>query len=326
MIPFYIQVQLTNRCNLKCIHCYVGTEKLYEIDTQCLIKWLNKAIKTIRAWEKELNRKFNIIIALSGGEPLLYKNIKDILDEVQFDKVYLLSNGQLNFESVKDIIKRVTGVQISLDGPREINDKIRGKESYDKAITFIKELEEHEKLLNISFTVNKINYIFFDNLYNDLKNVKTEYSIKRYIPAFNKKLTLSEEEFASFVNNVSLYENVFVEDPICFCNDNKGQQYNFGGCYVGFTGISLTSEGNIIPCSKLPIVLGNIKADSFEDVWYTDTLLNKIRNKNNYSFKCANCEKWNKCRGCRAFTYYSRNSILGDDDYCSENLLTAEIQ
>ncbi|NLJ84596.1 MAG: radical SAM protein, partial [Halanaerobiaceae bacterium] len=119
-------IEITSLCNLKCIHCYnsssSNTKKHLNISEleQCLSYFNEIGIKQI---------------SVSGGEPLLYPNLMELLEICSFYEmeVFLVTNGTLlNNDLVSKIRKHIKYYQVSLDGDRDTNDTLRGVGSYDK--------------------------------------------------------------------------------------------------------------------------------------------------------------------------------------------------
>lgn len=91
-----------------------------------------------------------------------------------------------------------------------------------------------------------------------------------------------------------------------------------GGCAAGISGITILPDGTMTPCRRLPIPIGNIKEDSFRDVWATSRVLSLLRDKAKYKGKCRSCKRWASCRGCRAIAY-ANSEIEGKGDFLAED-------
>jgi len=120
--PLTVTLQITRRCNLHCIYCsesnFIRDPSLDEI---------SKMIKNLNG----VNR-----IIISGGEPLLRRDLFSILDMCKnnFDVVAMASNAvNIDLEIAKRLSKYVNYVDVTIDGPRNIHNRIRG--SYDKVIS-----------------------------------------------------------------------------------------------------------------------------------------------------------------------------------------------
>lgn len=120
--PTTAAIDVTHRCNLKCLHCYWWRETApRELDDAALISMMTglKA-RGIRA------------AILYGGEPTLRPKVCKAAGEI-FDATLAFTNGTNGFPEL-------SGGQwiLSLDGPEEVNDRVRGKGVYALAVENLK--------------------------------------------------------------------------------------------------------------------------------------------------------------------------------------------
>jgi len=90
----------------------------------------------------------------------------------------------------------------------------------------------------------------------------------------------------------------------------------FGGCPAGLTYAGLTASGDLLPCVPAPIKLGNLTAQSLEDIWIGNELLNYIRDRNGLKGSCKTCSYRSICGGCRYTAYSAHGDWLGADSSC----------
>lgn len=140
---------LTNKCNLRCKHCFAnGGESNLELSTD---KWhhIMQTLSNIGV------RK----VSLLGGEPTLRKDFFDLLDFSLglFKQVSIQTNGQSIDKGLIDQLasfdKAVVHVSIE-DYSREFNDYIRGKGTYDKALKFLIDLDNPKWVRTTIFKQN----------------------------------------------------------------------------------------------------------------------------------------------------------------------------
>ncbi len=120
----YLEVHLTDRCNLRCRHCYLGEPAGRDLPLPGVEQLL-----------EEFTELQGLVLILSGGEPLLHPffwKLNDKLGETEF-RVVLLSNGTLITPEVARRL-RVDEVQVSLDGLEGSHDLIRGEGSFHRAV------------------------------------------------------------------------------------------------------------------------------------------------------------------------------------------------
>ena len=112
----YFQIHLTNICNFQCKHCYLeNKQEIMPLDK----------FKTYINELKEYSDDEQNTLALTGGEPLLIPNLIDYINysrDLGFD-IVILSNGSLiNDKFCKQIKDKIKWIQVSLEGPQNIND------------------------------------------------------------------------------------------------------------------------------------------------------------------------------------------------------------
>lgn len=149
-LPLTVIFNVTNRCNLHCKHCYAS--------------YFNRSIKNemtteeIKTLVKDLKNNGCLRISFSGGEPLLRKDISELIDyaKSQGMSVTLDSNGILVPKRLADL-KNLDSLAISLDGKPEHHDVLRGKGGGAKALEGIKRALKAEICVHVNMVINKYN-------------------------------------------------------------------------------------------------------------------------------------------------------------------------
>ena len=150
----YLEFQITDRCNLRCRHCYIGEGLHQDLP-------LEKTFKVL----KEFEEIEGLRLLLSGGEPLLHPNfweINESLREFPFRSI-LLSNGTLITEETATKL-RVHEVQVSLDGMKVGHESIRGEGTFEKALQAIDHLQKVEIRVSVATMIHRRNLNEFDKL------------------------------------------------------------------------------------------------------------------------------------------------------------------
>jgi len=88
------------------------------------------------------------------------------------------------------------------------------------------------------------------------------------------------------------------------------------GCLAG-TGVCFIShEGEVFPCGYLPVIAGDLRKQTFTDIWENATVFNALRDTNNLKGKCGGCEFRNVCMGCRARAFAATGDYLDEEPFC----------
>jgi len=150
----YIELQLTDRCNLQCRHCYLGESAHQDLSFAQVLRVM-----------EEFEEMQGLRLLLSGGEPLVHPEfwrLNDLLMDYDFRSV-LLSNGNLITKEVAKKL-RVHEVQVSLDGMKEGHEMLRGGGTFRKALKAIDHLQEAGIQLSVATMIHKGNLKEFDSL------------------------------------------------------------------------------------------------------------------------------------------------------------------
>ena len=88
------------------------------------------------------------------------------------------------------------------------------------------------------------------------------------------------------------------------------------GCLAG-TGVCFIShEGEVYPCGYLPVIAGDLRKQSFLDIWNNSEVFHELRDTNNLKGKCGCCEFRNVCMGCRARAYAATGDMMQEEPFC----------
>ena len=327
---FYFQWHITEKCNLRCKHCYHSNyTSASELSLSELIFIADKIDSTLRKWDK------NGTLSITGGEPFvvmdklfpLLKHINALETINHFD---LLTNGSLLEEAIllelKEF-KKLRRVQVSLEaGNQDLNDQIRGNGSFDKTLSAIRLLKQNDFQVAVMMTISHMNKNEIEPLIELLKKERVDiFSAERFIPegagADLKDELLTAEEVRDAFQRI--YSTAMKEDKIRILLYRPlfalldGNDPTVGAlCSVGNNALTIMHDGTIYPCRRLPIPIGNALTDSFYKVWYTSEILWNVRNQEKIKGKCTNCDFVPVCRGCRAMAYALTGDYLAEDPQC----------
>ncbi len=234
-----------------------------------------------------------------------------------FTSFSIMSNGSTINANIAKKLKSlgISAVQISLDGMEGENDRTRGRGNFKKAINGINKLIENELPVGVSVTVHKGNIKDVPRLIELCEQLGVKsIGISRLVPLgrgqYLNMLDPSElRDFYRYLMNLKVRGNgIFVanhcSDSLWFIEDSKHETH---GCSTGYDSFSILPNGDIVPCRRLPIKVGNVLEKTLFEIWYTSKTLWDIRNKNNVNIKCRNCEIFDNCYGgakCVTYGYF----------------------
>ncbi len=344
---FFIQWDSTNNCNLKCSHCYHNYENSDSSQKNNLMDF--NEIKNMIDDLEDLTQKWNFSprFQISGGEPLMRKDLMEILDYTSSlgMETNILTNGTLiSKNKAKELSQRgVKRIQISIDGKKETHNKIRGRDyAYEKSLKGISNCNNEGILVNVSMTLMQSNK-------KDLEDVVISaldagagiVGFQSYVP--NKDLGINDPEFIDAKGTYNLFQSIrglrkkyegkikVLETEVLWQImqwDTKLKQEArktgkfLSGCGVGFSGVSVLADGTIYPCRRLPIPLGNIKDTKLKDLMLNNETLKNLRDFNKLKENC--CEDVYYCKGCRAIAYATTGDYMAKDPMCFKQFVKKE--
>jgi radical SAM protein with 4Fe4S-binding SPASM domain len=327
---FFVQWHLTERCNLRCRHCYQDVV-VAEMSTEEIYQAIDSIKSTVESWVTEYKMEISPSFHFTGGEPLLCTDLFDILNHARRYgfTTSLLSNGTLITSSVAQQLRQaeVQDIQISLDGLERTHDSIRGKGSFTRALSGIKNLVQQGVSTYINLTLSRLNMEEIEGLVSLARDLGVQsVSYSRLVSCGRgKELTsqiLTADELVNLHRRLKKYKDGEVRivslDPLALVtdavNDIPDTEFPIGGCAAGIFGITITSDGSIMPCRRMDLTIGNIKKNNLRQLWVESPVLCALRYRESYHGGCESCRYWPICRGCRAIALAFARS-RGEEDY-----------
>ncbi|MFA5746519.1 MAG: radical SAM protein [Candidatus Paceibacterota bacterium] len=316
---FYIQWHLSDRCNLRCKHCYVSERKTH-LPLPKLKDGIDNVLRPVSNWVDEIS------VCLSGGEPFLYPDLAEIVLHLKkwkkVKKIMFTSNGTLADKKLLGKIgKHIDNIQISLEGGKEANDQIRGGGVYDLVKKNIPVYRSLGCKIAVNMTVHKLNYKEIPAVIKFCEDNKVDiFAISRLVPIG------SNNEVAKLMLSKKQTEEIY--SGLVFLSKKKKLKFSFNRtlwniidkkighpCSVGLNAVAILADGTLLPCRRLEIPIGNFLNGDFVDVWLNSPVLNKLRDRGKIK-KCGSCEHLEKCGGCRAVAYGKTGDLLSEDPQC----------
>jgi radical SAM protein with 4Fe4S-binding SPASM domain len=290
----------------------------------------------LKAWAEAYGIDFSPSFNITGGEPFLHGDIFEILEELRrrhFD-VYLLSNGTLIDAEKANFLSwvGVKGVQVSIEGPEEIHDLIRGKGSFSSSLGGIGHLLDAGIRVSLNVTLSDINSEHFRDMIALSSSLGVQsLGFSRLVPSgrgaglLNRMLAKNrvQELYGTIFSVKSNGLEIVTGDPVASQMSSIDDMSDAGtvprgGCAAGVSGFTILPDGTMTPCRRLPVPIGNVRKDALREVWATSEVLGALRDKSRYSGKCGRCRRWANCRGCRAVAYACARA-KGEHDFLAED-------
>jgi MoaA/NifB/PqqE/SkfB family radical SAM enzyme len=299
ILPYKVLFNLTNNCNSKCISCDIWQVKDFEDEMN-----INDISKFFDSIGPSL-----IWLALSGGEVTLVKYVESMIIEARKKcknlKIISFTTNALLPRKVIWLAEKIIEngfdliVTISLDGDKEIHDRVRGVPgNYEKCVALFDDLKKIGVNVNYGITVSDQNNSFIHNEYR-----KMRHSIKAVTFVHDDGIYLKENKTDNelmldsmrhiakhySIDSISeIIEYIHIKISTYFLAQKK--KSNILPCEVLNTTIHVMPDGGVHPCMFLNKI-GNIKDDEISDIVFSKEALHireQIKND-----KCPHC--WMNC-------------------------------
>lgn len=327
---FHVQWHLTNYCNLRCLHCYQEDFSRHkDLNWVDLQKISENLLATLREWGN------SACIHLTGGEPLLKPELHTLLKHLdknpEVEELGLITNGFLfKEEKIKALsaFSKLKKIKISLDGATpETNDSIRGRGSFSKVVQNLSSMKGENPFETIlMFTVMRRNFKELPEFIRLSQKLKVNGIIlERFIPWGRGRNRIDEvltrehwEEFIEILSHLFSIEDrniLLTYQAFQVILSRKSMDLLGAPCVMGKDGLCILPNGDVLPCRRFPIPIGNLLKDSLRTIWEGSELLSILNRKENLKGKCRGCE-WEGCRGCRSLSLALTGDYLAEDPHC----------
>lgn len=302
-------IELTSKCNERCIHCYIPHEKKNtDIDYDLMMKVLDQCIEV-----------GVMTLVFSGGEPMLHPDFCKFVrraKDLDFN-VTILSNLTLLNDEIIEALKyrHVACVNVSLYSMEpEIHDAITTvKGSFEKTKNNILRLIDNNIAVQINCPVMKQNRDSFHEVIiwgqEHKCSVITDYIIMgrsdRTIDNLSNRLSKDDlrgviekiaENSVFFRTNLKS-EGVFAE----YKTINADRRV----CGVGLSTLCMVANGDVYPCAGWQqYICGNIGNKTLQEIWESSQEVNYLRSLRLRDFKqCVDCDDYDYCLMCVSRNY-----------------------
>lgn len=312
---FSVQFQLLHECNLRCAHCYDAAHPKLGMPSLEEVKRRLDAIYAFGATEGVVPD-----IHLTGGEPTVRKDLVEIVDYIFNAKggdALLFSNGILwsRYLARELYLAGLRFVQISLEGPQEQTDRIRGAGVFEKATATLLMLKDMGFRLTVSVTITALNYPHLFGFVEELDSLGLHFHLREVFPVGSGAhlLQITRDQRRELHCWAIAYEgesSVGLEDPI-HCSVDPAYAEGCNGCVAARNHYCVDVDGSVYPCRALGYRVGHV--NYLRAAWYSPDMV-RIRNRD-FGGQCGRCALKMNCGGCRVQALVN-GDLFGEDTRC----------
>ena len=306
-VPLNVQLDLTYRCNEKCVHCYLDHHDHGEMTTA-----------EIKHLLSEMAEAGVFILTLSGGEIFLRKDFFEILEHARrlMFCVKLKTNAVLIRESEAAKLRDldIESIQISIYSHRpEVHDAITLlpgslKRSVD-AIRFLKSQGLRVIMANVLMTANMGDYPGVRALAEELGVECTlDPTVTPMMDGDRSilKLNVDRDSLRQVFRDESMVGDA---EEFCAIAAAPGEdELDATPCSAGHTACYVSPYGDLFPCVQFPLPTGNVRRERFVDIWRHSSAMNEVRSIRIKDLTtCPSCPHVSSCTRCPGLAYMEGN-------------------
>ncbi len=306
-VPLSAQLDVTYRCNERCVHCYLDHDDHGELTTA-----------EIRDVLDQLAGAGVFFLVLSGGEVLIRMDFFPILEHARsllFD-VKIKTNAFMIREREADRIRAlgVRSVQVSIYSHRpEVHDAItKLPGSLKRSVAGIRFLQSRGLKVIIANVLMRSNLGDYAGVKGLAQELGAEYTID---PTITPKmdgdrsilpLGIGGEDLRQVFRNGDLVGNVeeFCAPPPAVDDD----VLDGFPCSAGHTACYISPYGDVYPCVQFPLPTGNVRKQKFLEIWRHSPQMNEVRSIHGRQLPvCSTCAHLGTCTRCPGLAYMEGN-------------------
>ena len=323
--PSLVSWNLTRLCNLKCPHCYLSAGK--KADSELTTAECLSLMAEMQALGTEM-------VILTGGEPLLRKDIYDLATAAAERGMWVVmgTNGVLLDDRVasKMVECGVQGVGISIDSidPEKHNSFRGGPNSWEYSVRALEVAKAHGLEVLVQTTVMDMNREEIPQLIDFARELGA-WSFNLYFLVQTgrgqRMNDLSADETETLLHGLveaqESYRPMLVRSKCApqfkrIAYETGKQGLESGGCMAGTEYCRVTPDGDVTPCPYMTVSAGNVREQTFTEIWRSSPVLEALRDPNRLTGRCGACEYKEICGGCRCRAYAGLDDYLAEDPAC----------
>jgi AdoMet-dependent heme synthase len=306
-VPITVHLDVTYRCNERCEHCYLDHDGAGEMTTAEILNLLD-----------QLAAAGVFFLTISGGEPLVRRDCFEIIEyarALRFN-VKLKTNAVLIREKEARRLRElnVEQVQISVYSHRaQVHDAIsKLPGSLERTLAGVRLLRAYGLKVAVANVLMKSNFQDSEGVRQLAAEVGAHYTLDPTITPMMSgdtsllRLRLPASHLRSVFQNPDL-----VGDVAEFCAPPPPVDEDILEglpCSAGHTACYISPRGELYPCVQFPLSCGNVREQTFMDIWQNSPQLTEVRSIRGKDLTtCKSCSHLGTCTRCPGLAFMEGN-------------------
>ena len=332
---FAFQWHITDECDQRCEHCYIFSEGHPHL-IEMPLRRAYEVIDRCEAMSRRLNRLPYFFI--TGGDPLLHRNFRQILERVHERNIPFTIMGN-PFHLTDDACRMLKDLgcrkyQVSIDGMRATHDSIRKPGSFDATVEALDRMNRCGLKSAVMTTVSGTNIDEIPDIVDLVVEHKADiFAFGRYCPTSSEKSThITPAEYRDFLGRMwekfeehkdsgttfslkdHLWKLFLFEKGLLHVPEDSEPDTIYDGCHCGASHFTILPDGNVMACRRFESTVGNIFKTPLHELW-EGAEMEGYRQHEKFE-KCRKCELLRFCRGCPAVSFGYHGSFYAPDPQC----------
>ena len=299
-IPLNAHFTITDRCHMRCVHCYLHHRKEAELNTQEALHVLD-----------ELANAGTLNLTLTGGEPFVRPDLYELLQratELRF--AMRLFTTAMHIDDVwadrlaeLGIFRVEVSVYSGIAADHDAVTKLAG--SWERTIAGVRRLRERGIAVTLKTPVMRFNFESYRTLFPLCEELGCT-------PRFDASVTVMEDgDHATLEQRLTPQELMQVQnDALLFPDISRhragdrvkpGKDEGFlkeSPCSAGHSGVAVSARGEVLSCIEMQIVAGSLREHSFQEIWNGEVFRRIRALKNKDVAGCNSCSLFRHCNRC----------------------------
>jgi radical SAM protein with 4Fe4S-binding SPASM domain len=305
-VPLSVQLDVTYRCNERCVHCYLDHNDHGEMTTA-----------EIKAVLDQLAAAGVFFLTLSGGEVFMRRDFLEIVEYARSltfcvkIKTNAFMIGEKEAQRLSELM--IQDVQVSIYSHRpEVHDAITLLPgSLKRSVAGIRRLRSRGVKVLVANVLMMQNLGDHEGVIELAKELGAEYVIDPTVTPMMDgdrsilQLGLGVPELREVFHDSKMVGDV---DEFCALPGKSGDHLDDFPCSAGHTACYVSPYGDVYPCVQFPLPSGNVRSQKFMDIWRDSTQLNEVRSITVRDLPvCSGCSHSSACTRCPGLAYMEGN-------------------